>query len=121
MDEQLRLQPAMVSRRLLVLTFIRAYVDRWGGSPSIGEIAQGIGASRTRVQAALRSLEQDKQIIRRPGARGSCCPTDWKKPCGTCAQRDSSSTTISCVDHFRSCRSPRSWITTLGDTGVNFA
>ncbi|MBB4611511.1 GntR family transcriptional regulator [Sphingomonas yabuuchiae] len=74
MDEQLRLQPAMVSRRLLVLTFIRAYVDRWGGSPSIGEIAQGIGASRTRVQAALRSLEQDKQIIRRPGARGIMLP-----------------------------------------------
>ncbi|APX64579.1 hypothetical protein AV944_00505 [Sphingomonas sp. LK11] len=74
MDETLRLQPAMVSRKLLVLTFIRAYVHRWNGSPSIAEIAQGIGASRTRVQAALRALEQEEKIIRRPGARGIMLP-----------------------------------------------
>ncbi len=74
MDETLRLQPAMASRKLLVLAFVRAFIGRWNGSPSIGEIAQGIGASRTRVQAALRALEEDNLIVRRPGARGIMLP-----------------------------------------------
>lgn len=74
MDEALRLQPAMASRRLLVLTFIRQYIGRWGASPSISEIAEGTGSGRGGVKAALRALEADGSIVRRPGPRGIALP-----------------------------------------------
>lgn len=74
MDETLRLQPAMVSRKLLVLSFIRAYIARWGGSPSISEIAEGTGSSRDIVKHALRMLTAEKLILRRKGARGIFLP-----------------------------------------------
>ncbi|MEK9211369.1 LexA family protein [Sphingomonas sp. 2378] len=74
MEEALRLQPAMASRKLLVLAFIRAYVARWGGSPSISEIAEGTGSSRSGVKASLRVLEAERLIFRRPGARGIVLP-----------------------------------------------
>lgn len=74
MDETLRLQPAMASRKLLVLAFIREYIARWGGSPSISEIAEGTGSSRGGVKAALRVLAGEGVIVRRPGARGIVLP-----------------------------------------------
>ncbi|QXT34321.1 GntR family transcriptional regulator [Sphingomonas sanguinis] len=74
MDETLRLQPAMVSRKLLVLAFIRAYIARWGGSPSIKEIVEGTGSSRDVVRHALRTLTDEKLILRRQGARGIFLP-----------------------------------------------
>ncbi len=74
MEEPLRLTSSMASRKLLVLAFVRAFIERWQGSPSIGEISRGTGASRTRVQAALCALEKDKLIVRRKGARGIMLP-----------------------------------------------
>lgn len=74
MDEALRLQPAMASRKLLMLAFIRAYIGRWGGSPSLSEIAEGTGSSRDGVKKALRALEAEGLILRRPGARGIALP-----------------------------------------------
>jgi predicted transcriptional regulator len=74
MEEPLRLTSSMSSRKLLVLAFVRAFIERWQGSPSIGEIAEGTGASRTRVKAALCALEEEKLIVRRKGARGIMLP-----------------------------------------------
>lgn len=74
MDETLRLQPAMASRKLLVLSFIRSYIARWGGSPSIAEIAEGTGSSRDIVRHSLRILTAEKLILRRKGARGIFLP-----------------------------------------------
>jgi DNA-binding IclR family transcriptional regulator len=74
MDETLRLQPAMVSRKLLVLSFVRSYIGRWGGSPSISEIAEGTGSPRGGVKSALRVLAGEGLIVRRPGARGIALP-----------------------------------------------
>lgn len=74
MEEPLRLKPSMASRKLLVLAFVRSFIERWGGSPSIREISEGTGASFTRVQAILCALEKDKLIVRRKGARGIMLP-----------------------------------------------
>lgn len=74
MDETLRLQPAMASRKLLVLAFIRGYIARWGGSPSISEIAEGTKSSKGAVKVALRALATEHRIIRRPGNRGITLP-----------------------------------------------
>ncbi|WP_168371533.1 LexA family protein [Sphingomonas sp. Leaf257] len=64
----------MASRKLLMLAFIRDYIGRWGGSPSISEIAQGTKSGRDTVKKALRYLEAEGLIIRRPGARGIVLP-----------------------------------------------
>jgi DNA-binding MarR family transcriptional regulator len=74
MEEPLRLTSSMASRKLLVLAFVRAFIERWQGSPSIGEIAEAVGASRGRVHAVLCALEKDKLIVRRKGARGIMLP-----------------------------------------------
>lgn len=65
----------MASWRLLVLAFVREYIDRWGHSPSYGEIAAGLSSNRTRVRKAVRSLERDGLVLRAPGPRGLTLPT----------------------------------------------
>ena len=74
MERSLRLLPEMGSRKLLVLTFIRSYIGRWGGSPSISEIAAGTGADRNNIKWILRVLAEEGAIVRRPGARGIALP-----------------------------------------------
>lgn len=72
----LKLAPQMASRRLLVLAFVRAYIARWGASPSYGEIAAGVGASPTRVRDAVKSLARAGLLHREPGPRGLSLPSD---------------------------------------------
>lgn len=73
--EDARLKPEMASWRLLVLAFVRDYLQRWGHSPSYGEIAAALESNRTRVRKAVRSLERDGLILRVPGPRGLSLPT----------------------------------------------
>ena len=74
-DAAPRLRPEMASFRLLVLGFVRDYLDRHRVSPSQGEIRNGLRTTRTRVRDALRSLEKDGLIIRTPGKRGLSLPS----------------------------------------------
>lgn len=69
-----RLRPEMASLRLIVLDFVQAYLARWRHSPSYGEIAAGVDISRKRAFKAVRSLERDGLILRRPGPRGLAMP-----------------------------------------------
>lgn len=69
-----RLSPTMASQRLLVLDFVRDYIDRWGDSPSLGEIGAKLGIDRMRVKRAIRSLAADGMLLRTPGPRGLAMP-----------------------------------------------
>jgi len=69
-----RLMPAMASRKLLVLAFVREYIARWQGSPSYGEIAAGVGISRSRAKQLVDSLVRQRKLLRRPGTRGITLP-----------------------------------------------
>ena len=71
-----KLAPDMASIRLIVLRFIRNYVDRWGQSPSQFEIAHGCSITRSGVRNALRSLEADGRILRTAGPRGIALPSE---------------------------------------------
>ena len=68
-DRPLRLTPTMVSRKLLVLDFIKRYYGRWGASPSMDEIAAALEVSKQRVDKLLRQLEADGFIGRERGQR----------------------------------------------------
>ena len=70
-----RLKPDMASQRLLVLDFVRAYIARWGGSPSYGEICAGLLITRTRARHAIKSLAADGLLLRTPGPRGITLPS----------------------------------------------
>lgn len=70
-----RLCPGMESQRLLVLAFVRNYLERFQLSPSQGEIAHGLGIPRQTVRNALRSLERDGLIVRGKGPRGLSLPS----------------------------------------------
>lgn len=69
-----RLRPAMASMRLIVLDFVRTYIERWGASPSYGEIAAHACTDRGRVRKAVKSLAADGMLLRRPGPRGLSLP-----------------------------------------------
>lgn len=69
-----RLSATMASQRLLVLDFVRDYIDRWGGSPSLGEIGAALNIDRMRVKRAIRSLAADGMLRRTPGPRGLALP-----------------------------------------------
>lgn len=73
---ELRQRPDMASMRLLVLKFVRVYIQRWSGSPSQGEIAAALDISRTRAKRALRSLARDGMILLTEGPRGISLPDD---------------------------------------------
>ena len=64
----------MTSRRLLVLDFVRTYILRYGGSPSYGEIANGLGISPTRARQLVQALVKSGQLLRTPGPRGLALP-----------------------------------------------
>lgn len=73
-EETPRLKPAMVSRKLLVLAFVRDYIASWQGSPSYGEIAAGVGVSQTRAKQLVKALVKEHRLLRRPGTRGLSLP-----------------------------------------------
>lgn len=62
--------------RLLVLAFVRDYIGHWGRSPSLGEVAAGLGTNRKRVFKSVRSLVRDGLLLRTPGPRGLALPAD---------------------------------------------
>ena len=74
-DSQRRLTPEMGSFRLLVLGFVRDYIEAHHVSPSQGEIRNALDTTRSRVRDALRSLEGDGLIHRRAGQRGISLPS----------------------------------------------
>ncbi len=75
-----RLRPEMSSRRLLVLAFVRGYIGRWHGSPSIGEIAAGCGISRSHVRGLIAALVRTGLLTKRPGERGLGLPAHRPNP-----------------------------------------
>ena len=74
-DEQRRLAPDMASFRLLVLAFVREYLEKWCYSPSQGEIANGLHVTRDKVRDALDSLVDEGLLLRSPGPRGLSLPS----------------------------------------------
>ncbi len=74
-DSSGKLRPEMASFRLLVLAFVSEYISRYKVSPSQGEIRHALDTDRSRVRNALRSLEKDGLILRRPGERGLALPS----------------------------------------------
>lgn len=70
-----RLTPAMASFRLLVLDFVRDYIERQGASPSYGEIAAGLDSNREYVRNAVRSLVRDKLLLQGNSPRSLAMPS----------------------------------------------
>jgi hypothetical protein len=73
--EQRRLRPEMVSLRLQVLDFVHEYIGAWRASPSLGEIAAAVNASRVRVLRAVDNLAASGLLLKQPGRRGLALPT----------------------------------------------
>lgn len=74
-DPATKLSPAMSSRRLIVLAFVRDYIQRNGGSPSLREIANALAVSTVRVKRLLDRLIEQGELVRTPGPRGLRLPT----------------------------------------------
>ena len=72
---ELRLSPAMSSRRLLVLVFVRDYIQRHGGSPSLREIANATALNIVGVKRHIDRLVEQGELVRTPGPRGLRLPT----------------------------------------------
>lgn len=70
-----RLAPEMASFRLLVLAFVRDYIQTYAVSPSQNEIANALATTRTRVRDALRSLVKDGLLLKAAGERGLKLPS----------------------------------------------
>ncbi|WP_132910258.1 hypothetical protein [Sphingomonas sp. BK235] len=51
------------------MAFITSYLVRTGHSPSIGDIAAGLGVGRTRAKALVHQLATLKMIDRVPGSQ----------------------------------------------------
>lgn len=73
-DRELRLSPEIASRRLLVLKFVLEYLDQWGESPSLGEIAAGLRISRMAAMRAVNALVKRRLLLRRGRRRGLMRP-----------------------------------------------
>lgn len=69
-----RLRPDMASFRLLVLDFVRGYLEQWGQGPSYSEIANHLEADRYRVRWAVKRLVKQGRLVQQPGARGLSLP-----------------------------------------------
>jgi DNA-binding transcriptional MocR family regulator len=74
-QQQRRLRPEMVSLRLQVLDFVHDYICAWRASPSLGEIAAAVNASRVRVLRAVDNLAASGLLLKQPGRRGLALPT----------------------------------------------
>ena len=75
-QQRRRLTPAMASFRLLVLDFVRNYLERNGASPSYGEIGAGLDCSRTQVKRAVKSLVRDQLLLQGDTPRSLALPTE---------------------------------------------
>lgn len=72
--EDLRQRPEMASLKLLVLKFVRTYIETWGHSPSYGEIAAALDRNRWRVRDTVKRLAAEGLLLRKPGPRGLALP-----------------------------------------------
>jgi hypothetical protein len=57
-----RLTPAMSSRKLIALRFIKTYFARWGHSPTLGELAAELDVSRKRAYDLVHQLADEQMI-----------------------------------------------------------
>jgi len=68
-----------LTRKDQAYLWIRAYLERTGHSPSMGDIAIALGVSKTRAKALVHQLAREKMIERAPGAqRGISIPGLFK-------------------------------------------
>lgn len=74
-DKKPRLRPEMASLRLLVLAFVRDYLEEHHGSPSYGEIAAALDCSRDRVKKTVKQLVRAGDLLQVSGPRGLSLPT----------------------------------------------
>ena len=68
------LKPAMASRRLQVLAFIQEYIAACNASPTLSEIAAGVGVGKSRVHNLVDALVHEGKLCRQAGARGLLLP-----------------------------------------------
>jgi SOS-response transcriptional repressor LexA len=64
LQSPIRVSPEMTSRKLQALDFIKHYYLRHGASPTLGEIAAGLGVSRQRAFALVDALEREGLVKR---------------------------------------------------------
>lgn len=72
--ETIRRTPTMVSRKLQLLDFIRAFYASHGVGPTTTEMANALNCARSRVQEAVRRLEREQLINRQPGKTRGITP-----------------------------------------------
>lgn len=64
-----------LTRKEQALNWIRHYIETTGHSPSMGDVALGLGVSLTRAKALVHQLTREKRIDRTPAAqRGISVP-----------------------------------------------
>lgn len=69
LENEYRLTPAMRSRKLQVVSFVKQYIERWGQWPSYGEIASAMGIERSTARDAVRRAVRDNLLQRESGSR----------------------------------------------------
>lgn len=57
----------MRSRKLQALDFILGYFARWGGSPSLEEIASALSVTRQSAHYLVKQLAADGRVLHTPG------------------------------------------------------
>ena len=68
------LKPAMASRKLHVLGYVREYIAACNGSPSLSEIAAGVGVGKSRARDLVDVLVKEGKLCRKDGTRGLLLP-----------------------------------------------
>jgi SOS-response transcriptional repressor LexA len=64
-----------LTRKVQAYNWIRTYIETTGHSPSMGDVAGGLGVSLSRAKALVHQLTREKRIDRSPGAqRGISIP-----------------------------------------------
>lgn len=71
-----RLNPAMVSRKLQVVSFCKQYLARWGKSPSYGEIAAAMGIERDHAGKIVKRAIGEGLLHRATGTQRALTDPD---------------------------------------------
>lgn len=75
-DQPLRLTPAMSSRKLLALGFIKEYFAEHGVGPSFGEIGAALSITSRHAGRLVGSLARARLVHHTPGRARSLVPLD---------------------------------------------
>ena len=78
-ESEYRLTPAMMSRKLQIVSFVMQYIGRWGQWPSYGEIAGAMGITSSTARDGVRRAVRDGLLHREPGSRRGR-PTSSDRP-----------------------------------------